>query len=104
MTRALLKTASPAVLFERRLVDERRKVVLIRKFERGIELEEPAHRQLQRAPRVEAGCARVGMGGGFRLNGRVVLRGKLGLQEREITHGYSYSSLTAFVLVGAMVC
>src|SRR5437867_12730062 len=65
--------------------------------------EEPAHRQLQRAPRVEACGARVGVGGSFRLHGRVVLRGKLRLQEREITHGYSCSSLNRVRFVGTTV-
>ena len=60
-------------LLEARLVDQRREVVLIGQLERGVVLVGPAHRQLQRAPGIEAGRARVGVDG------------RLGLEQRRRT-------------------
>ena len=48
-------------LLEARLVDQRGQVVLIGQPQRGVVLVGPRHRQLQRAPGVEAGRARVGV-------------------------------------------
>ena len=44
---------------ERGLVDECAEIVLIRELEGGVVLVEPAHRELQRPPRVEARGARI---------------------------------------------
>src|SRR5581483_4085217 len=56
---------------EGRLVNQRGKVVLIRKLERGIELECPIHRQLQRSPGVEAGGSCIEVNRGLRFRSRV---------------------------------
>ena len=86
MTRALLNTASPAACLEGRLVDQRGEVVLIRQLERGVVLVDPRDRQLQRAPGVEAGRARVGVDGRLGLRRGVEDRRPFALEEAELAH------------------
>jgi hypothetical protein len=73
-------------LLETRVVDQRRQVVLVRQLQRRIVLVRPAHRQFQRAPRVEARRAWIGVHG--RLGPRSGLEhGRpLTLQEGELAH------------------
>lgn len=72
--------------FERRFVDERAEVFLIRQLERRIVLVEPMHHHLQPAPRVEARRSRIGIRQRLRLARRVVQVGPLGLEEGEVAH------------------
>ena len=72
--------------FERRLVDERAQVVLIRELERRIVLVEPMHHHFQPAPRVEARRPRIGIGQRLRLARRVVQVRPFGFEEGEVAH------------------
>jgi hypothetical protein len=54
---------------EARIEDQRGGIALVRKLQRRVVLACPAHRHLQRAPRVEAGRARVGVHRGLGLGG-----------------------------------
>ena len=73
-------------LLEARLVDQRREVVLIGQPERRVVFVGPAHRQLQRAPGVEAGRARIPMHGHLRPRSGVKHRRPLMLEEGELAH------------------
>ena len=77
-------------LLEARLVDQRREIVLIGQLERRVAFECPLHRQLERASRVEAGGARIGIDGGFCMRGGVVDRQPFTLQEAELAHLRSF--------------
>ena len=71
-----------------RLVDERAQIVLIGQPQGRVVLEHPRHRQLQRAPGVEARRARIGIDRGRSLHRGLVDVRPLGLQEgEEVTHG-----------------
>ena len=89
MTRALLKTASPDGLPERRLVNQGAQVVLIRQAQPAVVLVEPRHGEFQRAAGVEAGCPWVGVDQPFRLPRRLVQCRPLRLQEGEVAHRQS---------------
>ena len=73
-------------LLEARLVDQCREVVLIGQPERRVVLVGPAHRQLQRAPGVEARRARIGMNGRLGSRRGVEHRGPFTLEEGELAH------------------
>ena len=73
-------------LLEARLVDQRREVVLIGQPERRVVLVGPVHRQLQRAPGVEAGRPRIGVDGGLGFRRGVEHRWPFALEEGELAH------------------
>ncbi len=79
-------------LLEGQVVDQRREVVLVRQFERGVMLVGPAHRQFERAPRLEAGRARVGVHHCFCFDSSVKHRRPFALQERELAHARASNS------------
>ena len=67
-------------------MDQRGEVVLVRSAQSRVVPVQPGQRQLERAARVEAGGARVGIGVRFGLPRRIVHGGELGLQEGEVAH------------------
>lgn len=73
-------------LLEARLVDERREIVLIRQRQGGVVLVDPRDGELERAPRVEAGGARVGVRGRFGVGRRLVDRRPFALEKGEMAH------------------
>ena len=72
--------------FERRLVDERAQVVLIRQLERRIVLVESTHHQLKRTPRLETRRSRIGIRKRLRLARGVMQVGPFGSKEGEVAH------------------
>jgi len=73
-------------LLEARLVDQRGQIVLVGQLERRVVLVSPRHHQLQRAPGVEAGRARVGVHGLLGLRRRLADGGPFAAEEGELAH------------------
>lgn len=67
-------------------VDEGAELVLIGQLQRAVIRVEPVDRQLQRAARIEAGCACIGIDQCLRPPRRFVELRPLGLEEGEVAH------------------
>src|SRR5690606_19118243 len=76
-------------LLEAGLMDQSRKVVLIRKFQCRVVLVCPAHRQLQRAAGVKARRPRISMHRRLRLRSRVEDGCPFPLKKTKLAHGAS---------------
>ena len=73
-------------LLEAGLMDQRREIVLVRQFERGIVLIGPSHRQLERPAGVKTSSARVGVSRRFSPSRSLKDRTPFTLKEGEIAH------------------
>jgi hypothetical protein len=74
---------------ERRLVDQRAQVILIRQLQRRIVLVEPMNHHFQAASGVEARRPRIGIGQGLRLTRRIMQVRPFGYEEGEIAHRWT---------------
>jgi hypothetical protein len=92
MTQRLAEHRLAGRLLEARLVDQRGEIVLVRELGCRIVLVGPVHRQLQRAPGVEAGRARIGMYRRLGFRSGLEDSGPFALEEGELAHGDASSA------------
>src|SRR6266705_2232604 len=71
---------------ERRVVDQRAQVILVRQSQGGVSFVRPRHRQLERTTGVETSSARIGVNRFLSLVSRLPDRRPFGLKEGKVAH------------------